>query len=100
MLTADVQKLCISCGRRILVLLIGGLNIANLALARLALRRKELATASLWRRPSAACAPISSGELGIGATWRHRRHILGAGLLRTLNSIASSIFPALAKFIG
>src|SRR5258707_8624235 len=45
MLTANVQKtLYLLWGGAFVVLLIGGINIANLALARLALRRKELAT--------------------------------------------------------
>jgi ABC-type antimicrobial peptide transport system permease subunit len=45
MLTAGVKRtLYLLSGGAFLVLLIGGLNIANLALARLALRRKEIAT--------------------------------------------------------
>src|SRR5258708_12885129 len=45
MLTAGVKRtLYLLWGGAFLVLLIGGLNIANLALARAALRRKELAT--------------------------------------------------------
>src|SRR4029077_4255720 len=45
MLTAGVKgTLYLLWGGAFLVLLIGGLNIANLALARLALRRKEIAT--------------------------------------------------------
>jgi len=46
-----------------LVLLIGGLNIRHLALARLALRRKEMATRIAWGRAARSlCASFDPGK--------------------------------------
>ena len=95
MLTADVKKtLYLLWGGAVLVLLISGLNIANLALTRLALRRKEMATRialgagrmQMIRQllvENLALALVGGG-IGIG---------LGAGLLRGLGSIGLKKFP-------
>jgi predicted permease len=95
MLTTGVKgSLYLLWGGAFLVLLIGGLNIANLALARLALRRKEIATrialgagrAQLMRQ-----LILENFELallgGMGGI------ALGAGLLRCLNAIGLEHFP-------
>ncbi len=95
MLTAGVKKtLYMLWGGAFLVLLIGGLNIANLALARLALRRKEMATrialgagrAQLMRR-------LILENLGLALLGGMGGIVLGAGLLRTLNAIGLEHFP-------
>ena len=81
-------------GGAILVLLIGGLNVANLALTRLSLRRKEMATrialgagrAQLMRQlilENLGLA-LAGGAAGIG---------LGAGVLRMMSVIGLEHFP-------
>jgi predicted permease len=81
-------------GGALLVLLIGGLNIANLALTRLALRRKEMATrialgagrAQLMRQLILENVGLAllGGAVGIG---------LGAGVLRMLSAIGLEHMP-------
>lgn len=95
MVTRGVKRtLYLLWGGAILVLLIGGLNIANLALTRLALRRKEMATRialgagriQLVRQlilENVGLA-LAGGLFGIG---------LGAGVLRALGAIGLSHLP-------
>ena len=95
MVTRGVKRtLYLLWGGAILVLLIGGLNIANLALTRLALRRKEMATRialgagriQLVRQlilENVGLA-LAGGLFGIG---------LGAGMLRALGAIGLSHLP-------
>lgn len=95
LLTGGVKKtLYLLWGGAVLVLLIGGLNVANLALTRLALRRKEMATrialgagrAQLVRQlllESLGLA-LAGGACGIG---------LGVGVLRVLGLIGLRNFP-------
>ena len=75
MLTGGVKRtLYLLWGGAILVLLIGGLNIANLALTRLSLRRKEMATTDRFGRgEDAADAAADPGERRTGAGWRRER---------------------------
>ena len=95
LLTGGVKKtLYLLWGGAVLVLLIGGLNIANLALTRLALRRKEMATrialgagrAQLVRQlllENLGLA-LAGGVCGIG---------FGAGVLRVLSLMGMRNFP-------
>lgn len=95
MLTAGVKKtLYLLWGGAILVLLIGGLNIANLALTRISLRRKEMATRialgagrlQLMRQlilENLGLA-LAGGVIGLG---------LGAGVLRMLGAIGLEHLP-------
>jgi len=95
MLVHDIKGiLYLLWGGAIFVLLIGGLNITNLALARLGLRRKELATRlALGARRGHLVRQImvenlllalAGGAAGIG---------LGAGLLRVLSTMGLNRFP-------
>jgi len=95
LLTAGVTRtLYLLWGGAVLVLLIGGLNIANLALTRLALRRKEMATrialgagrAQLMRQLILENVGLAllGGAVGIG---------LGAGVLRMLSAIGLEHMP-------
>jgi predicted permease len=95
LLTAGVKRaLYLLWGGALLVLLIGGLNIANLALTRLALRRKEMATrialgagrAQLMRQLILENVGLAllGGAVGIG---------LGAGVLRMLSAIGLEHMP-------
>ena len=95
MLTAGVKKtLYMLWGGAFLVLLIGGLNIANLALARLALRRKEMATRiALGAGRAQLMRQLILENLGLALLGGIGGVVLGAGLLRTLNAIGLEHFP-------
>ena len=95
MLTAGVKRtLYLLWGGAFLVLLIGGLNIANLALARLALRRKELATRiALGAGRVQLMRQLMMENLGLGLLGGLGGIALGAGLLRTLNAMGLEHFP-------
>jgi len=81
-------------GGALLVLLIGGLNIANLALARLALRRKELATRiALGASRAQIMRQLILENLGLALLGALGGIALGAGVLRTLNAIGLEHFP-------
>src|SRR5579885_1770494 len=95
MLIAGVRKtLYLLWGGAFLVLLIGALNIANLALARLTVRRKEMATRialcagrAQWMRQlllENTGLAFAGGLAGIA---------LGAALLRALNALGLEHFP-------
>ena len=99
MVVGDVKNvLYLLWGGALLVLLIGALNIANLALVRLTLRRKELATRqALGARGSQAMrqfilenvlAALAGGVAGVG---------LGAGLLLALKSFGLEQIPRAAE---
>ncbi len=95
MLTGGVKgTLYLLWGGAFLVLLIGGLNIANLALARLALRRKELATRiALGAGRIQLMRQLILENLGLALLGGIGGVVLGAGLLRTLNAIGLEHFP-------
>jgi predicted permease len=95
MLTAGVKRtLYLLWGGAFLVLLIGGLNIANLALARLALRRKELATRfALGAGRAQLMRQLILENVGLALLGGMGGIVLGAGLLRTLNAIGLEHFP-------
>lgn len=95
MLTAGVKRtLYLLWGGAFLVLLIGGLNIANLALARLALRRKEMATRiALGAGRAQLMRQLILENLGLALLGGMGGIALGAGLLRTLNAIGLEHFP-------
>ena len=95
MLTGGVKgTLYLLWGGAGLVLLIGGLNIANLALARLALRRKELATRiALGAGRVQLMRQLILENLGLALLGGLGGVVLGAGLLRTLNVIGLEHFP-------
>jgi predicted permease len=95
MLTAGVKRtLYLLWGGAILVLLIGGLNIANLALARLATRRKEMATRiALGAGRAQLMRQLILEHLGLALLGGLGGIILGAGLLKTLNAIGLEHFP-------
>jgi putative ABC transport system permease protein len=95
MLTAGVKKtLYLLWGGAFVVLLIGGLNIANLALARLALRRKELATRiALGAGRVQLMRQLILENLGLALLGGMGGIALGAGLLRTLTLIGLEHFP-------
>jgi len=95
MLTGGVKgTLYLLWGGAILVLLIGGLNIANLALARLALRRKELATRiALGAGRAQLMRQLILENLGLALLGGIGGVALGAGLLRTLSAIGLEHFP-------
>jgi putative ABC transport system permease protein len=95
MLTAGVKRtLYLLWGGAFLLLLIGGLNVANLALARLALRRKELATrVALGASPAQLMRQLILENVGLALLGGMGGIVLGAGLLRTLNAIGLEHFP-------
>jgi len=95
MLTGGVKgTLYLLWGGAGLVLLIGGLNIANLALARLALRRKVMATRiALGAGRVQLMRQLILENLGLALLGGVGGVILGAGLLRTLNAIGLEHFP-------
>ena len=95
MLTAGVKStLYLLWGGAFLVLLIGGLNIANLALARLATRRKQIATRiALGASRAQLVRQIILENLGLGLLGGAVGIALGAGVLRGLNAIGLEHFP-------
>ena len=95
MLTGGVKgTLYLLWGGAGLVLLIGGLNIANLAMARLALRRKEMATRiALGAGRLQLMRQLILENLGLALLGGLGGVVLGAGLLRTLNAIGLEHFP-------
>jgi predicted permease len=95
MLTGGIKRtLYLLWGGAFLVLLIGGLNIANLELTRLALRRKEMATRiALGAGRAQLMRQLILENLGLAFFGGVIGVVLGAGLLRTLNLIGLEHFP-------
>jgi predicted permease len=95
MLTAGVKKtLYLLWGGAILVLLIGGLNIANLALTRLSLRRREMATRiALGAGGTQLMRQLILENLGLALLGGVSGIGLGAGLLRMLSVIGLEHLP-------
>jgi predicted permease len=95
MLTAGVKgTLYLLWGGAFLVLLIGGLNIANLALARLAMRRKQIATRiALGASRAQLMRQLILENLGLALLGGIGGIALGAGVLRGLNAIGLEHFP-------
>ena len=95
MLTAGVKRiLYLLWGGAFLVLLIGGLNIANLTLARLAMRRKEVATrVALGASRMQLMRQLLLENLGLAFFGGLGGIAIGTGLLRTLNAIGLERFP-------
>jgi predicted permease len=94
-LTEGVKKtLYLLWGGAILVLLIGGLNIANLALTRLSLRRKEMATRiALGAGRLQLMRQLILENVGLALLGGVGGIALGAGLLRTLSVIGLEHMP-------
>jgi predicted permease len=99
MLTAGVKRiLYLLWGGAFLVLLIGGLNIANLSLARLAMRRKEVATrVALGASRMQLMRQLLLENLGLAFFGGLGGIAVGAVLLRTLNAIGLQHFPRAAE---
>jgi len=95
MLTAGVKgTLYLLWGGAFLVLLIGGLNIANLALARLAMRRKQIATRiALGASRAQLVRQLILENVGLAFLGGGCGIALGAGVLRGLNAIGLEHFP-------
>jgi predicted permease len=95
MLTEGVKRtLYLLWGGAILVLLIGGLNIANLALTRLSLRRKEMATRiALGAGRLELMRQLILENVGLALTGGVGGIVLGAGLLRTLSVVGLEHMP-------
>jgi predicted permease len=95
MITGGVKKtLYLLLGGAILVLLIGGLNIANLALTRLSLRRKEMATRiALGAGRVQLMRQLILENLGLALLGGVSGIALGAGLLRMLSVIGLEHMP-------
>lgn len=95
MLTGGIKRtLYLLWGGAFLVLLIGGLNIANLALTRLALRRKEMATRiALGAGRVPLMRQLILENLGLAFFGGVIGVALGAGLLRTLSLVGLEHFP-------
>ncbi len=94
-LTEGVKKtLYLLWGGAILVLLIGGLNIANLALTRLSLRRKEMATRiALGAGRIQLMRQLILENVGLALVGGVGGIVLGAGLLRTLSLVGLEHMP-------
>jgi predicted permease len=95
LLTEGVKKtLYLLWGGAVLVLLIGGLNIANLALTRLSLRRKEMATRiALGAGQMQLMRQLILENVGLALIGGVGGILLGAGLLRTLSVIGLEHMP-------
>jgi predicted permease len=95
MVTRGVKRtLYLLWGGAFLVLLIGALNVANLALTRLALRRKEMATRiALGAGRMQLMRQLVLENLGLALLGGAAGVALGAGALRTLSLIGLEHFP-------
>jgi predicted permease len=95
MLTAGIKgTLYLLWGGALLVLLIGGLNIANLSMARLARRRKEMATRmALGAGHAQLMRQLLLENLGLSFLGGVTGVSLGAILLRTLSVIGLEHLP-------
>ena len=95
MLTGSVKRtLYLLWGGAFLVLLIGGLNIANLALTRLSLRRKEMATRiALGAGRMQLMRQLILENLGLALVGGVSGIALGAGLLKTLGAAGLEHLP-------
>ncbi len=95
LLTEGVKRtLYLLWGGAVLVLLIGGLNIANLALTRLSLRRKEMATRiALGAGRLQLMRQLILENVGLALLGGVGGIVLGAGLLRTLSVIGLEHMP-------
>ena len=95
MLTAGIKgTLYLLWGGALLVLLIGGLNIANLAMARLARRRKEMATRmALGAGHAQLMRQLVLENLGLAFLGGVTGVALGAILLRTLSVVGLKNLP-------
>lgn len=95
MVTAGVKKtLYLLWGGALLVLLIGGLNIANLALTRLSLRRKEMATrVALGAGRMQLMRQLMLENLGLALFGGAAGMGLGTGLLRLVGAIGLEHMP-------
>jgi predicted permease len=95
MLTGGVKRtLYLLWGGALLVLLIGGLNVANLALTRLSLRRKEMATRiALGAGRMQLMRQLVLENLGLALMGGLSGIALGAALLRTLSLIGLEHMP-------
>jgi len=95
MLTAGIKgTLYLLWGGALLVLLIGGLNIANLAMARLARKRKEMATRmALGAGHAQLMRQLVLENLGLAFVGGLTGVALGAILLRALNVVGLEHLP-------
>jgi len=95
MMTRGVKRtLYLLWGGAVLVLLIGGLNIANLALTRLALRRKEIATRiALGAGQAQLLRQLLLENIGLALAGGIGGIFVGAGLLRLLGAIGLQRLP-------
>lgn len=95
MLTAGIKgTLYLLWGGALLVLLIGGLNIANLAMARVARRRKEMATRmALGAGHTQLMRQLLLENLGLAVVGGLVGVSLGAILLKTLNVVGLEHLP-------
>ena len=95
LLTGGIKKtLYLLWGGALLVLLIGGLNVANLALTRLSLRRKELATRiALGAGRAQLVRQLLLENLGLAVLGGAGGIALGAGLLRMMSVLGLAHMP-------
>src|SRR3984893_8490794 len=95
MLTGGIKRtLYLLWGGALLVLLIGGVNIANLALTRLSLRRKEMATRiALGAGRMQLMRQLILENVGLALVGGVSGIALGAGLLKTLGAAGLEHLP-------